>query len=89
MKNGVKSIQTAGYNGACTVDSFEFIRIFFGLSTGPSINYVELLLVSFSFYGMYYRTGAIIIRGLYFFYPIFHCGLYCRAVYIAARLVYS
>ena len=36
-----------------------------------------------------YRTRAIITRGLYLFYPIFHCGLYCRAVYIAARLVYS
>ena len=27
-----------------------------------------------------YRTRAIISRGLYIFYPIFHCGLYCRAV---------
>ena len=27
-----------------------------------------------------YRTRAIITRGLYIFYPIFHCGLYCRAV---------
>ena len=34
-----------------------------------------------------YRTRAIITRGLYFFYLIFHCGLYSRAVYIAERLV--
>ena len=27
-----------------------------------------------------YHMGAIISRGLYTFYPIFHCGLYCRAV---------
>ena len=36
---------------------------------------------------MEYRTRAIITRGLYFFYPIFHCGLYSRAVYAAERLV--
>ena len=34
-----------------------------------------------------YRTRAIITRGLYLFYPIFHCGLYLRAVYTAERLV--
>ena len=34
-----------------------------------------------------YRTRAIITRGLYLFYPIFHCGLYLREVYIAERLV--
>ena len=34
-----------------------------------------------------YRTRAIITRGLYLFYPIFHCGLYLRAVSTAARLV--
>ena len=28
--------------------------------------------------GLIYRTRAIITRGLYFVYPIFHCGLYCR-----------
>ena len=32
-----------------------------------------------------YRTRAIITRGLYLFYPIFHCGLYLRAGYIAER----
>ena len=32
-----------------------------------------------------YRTRAIITRGLYLFYPIFHCGLYFRAGYIAER----
>ena len=36
-----------------------------------------------------YRTRAIITRGLYLFNLIFHCGLYCRAVYIAERLVFS
>jgi hypothetical protein len=34
-----------------------------------------------------YRTRAIITRGLYLFYPIFHCGLYLRAVCTAERLV--
>ena len=33
-----------------------------------------------------YRTRAIIIRGLYFFYPIFHCGLYCREVTVTDSL---
>ena len=37
--------------------------------------------------GSIYRTRAIITRGLYLFYPIFHCGLYLRAVYTAERLV--
>ena len=35
-----------------------------------------------------YRTRAIISRGLYIFYPIFHYGLYCRAVYNAERLLF-
>ena len=33
-----------------------------------------------------YRTRAIISRGLYIFYPIFHCGLYCRAVSVTDNL---
>ena len=33
-----------------------------------------------------YRTCAIITRGLYIFYPIFHCGLYCRAVSVTDNL---
>ena len=33
-----------------------------------------------------YRTRAIITRGLYFFYPIFHCGLYCREVTVTDSL---
>ena len=36
-------------------------------------------------HGSNYRTRAIITRGLYLFYPIFHCGLYFRAGYIAER----
>ena len=35
-----------------------------------------------------YRTRAIITRGLCIFYPIFHCGLYCRVVYNAKRLIF-
>ena len=38
---------------------------------------------------MKYRTRAITTRGLYLFYPIFHCGLYLRAVYTAERLVFT
>ena len=34
-----------------------------------------------------YRMRAIITRGFYLFYLIFHCGLYSREVYIAERLV--
>ena len=30
---------------------------------------------------------AIITRGLYIFYPIFHYDLYCRAAYNAERLI--
>ena len=33
-----------------------------------------------------YRTRAIITRSLYIFYPIFHCGLYCRAVSVTDNL---
>ena len=36
---------------------------------------------------MVYHTGIIITRRLYIFYPNFHCGLYCRAVYNAKRLI--
>ena len=36
-----------------------------------------------------YRTRVIITRGLYLFYPIFHCGLYLRAVFTAERLVFT
>ena len=35
-----------------------------------------------------YCTCAIITRGLYIFYSIFQCGLYCRAVYNAERLIF-
>ena len=33
-----------------------------------------------------YHMHANITRGLYIFYPIFHCGLYCRAVNITDNL---
>ena len=33
-----------------------------------------------------YRTRAIITRGLYIFYPIFHCGLYSREVSVTDSL---
>ena len=32
-----------------------------------------------------YRPCVIISRGLYTFYPVFHCGLYCRAASITAK----
>ena len=35
-----------------------------------------------------YRTRAILSRGLYIFYPIFHYGFYCRAVYDAEPLIF-
>ena len=35
-----------------------------------------------------YGTRDIISHGLHIFYPIFHCGLYCRAVYNAERLIF-
>ena len=38
-------------------------------------------------WSLIYRTRAIITRGLYLFYLIFHCGLYSREVYIAERFV--
>ena len=34
-----------------------------------------------------YRTRAIITRGLYILYPIFHCGLYCRAISVTDNYV--
>ena len=33
-----------------------------------------------------YCKRAIITCGLYIFYPIFHCGLYCRAVSVTDNL---
>ena len=33
-----------------------------------------------------YRTRAIISRGLYIFYPIFHCGLHSKVAYITDSL---
>ena len=39
--------------------------------------HIEIFLDSFLFV---YCTRATISRGLYIFYPIFHCDLYCRAV---------
>ena len=33
-----------------------------------------------------YRTRSIITRGLYIFYHIFHCGLYCRAASVTDNL---
>ena len=33
-------------------------------------------------------TYAIITRGLYIFYPSFHCGLYCREAYNAEWLIF-
>ena len=33
-----------------------------------------------------YCKRAIITRSLYIFYPIFHCGLYCRAVNLTDNL---
>ena len=47
----------------------------------------KLNLFPFSTTAIVYRTRAIITRGLYLFYPIFHCGLYLRAVCTAERLV--
>ena len=35
-----------------------------------------------------YSMRAIISCGLYIFYPIFHCGLYCRAVNNTERLIF-
>ena len=35
-----------------------------------------------------YHIRSIISRDLYIFYPIFHRGLYCRAVYNAERLTF-
>ena len=36
--------------------------------------------------GHTYHTRTIITRGLYIFYPIFHCCLYCRVVSVADSL---
>ena len=46
----------------------------------------ECRLVQTTTYSLDYRTSAIITRDLYIFYPIFHCGLYCRAVSVADNL---
>ena len=43
-------------------------------------NYNGLGEASLIFFHCIYSTCTIRSRGLYFCYPIFHCGLYCRAV---------
>ena len=45
-------------------------------------NYNGLGEASLIFFHCIYSTCTIRSRGLYFCYPIFHCGLYCRAVSI-------
>ena len=50
-----------------------------------TISGVSFLVLSF-YVKTRYRTRAIISRGLYNFYPIFQCGLYCRAVNITDSL---
>ena len=56
----------------------ELKRVVFNLMLRLSENYK---------YECIYRTRAFITRSLYLFYPIFHCGLCLREVYIAERLV--
>ena len=46
----------------------------------------KVLALNLLIYIHIYRTRAIITRGLYIFYPIFHCGLYCRAVSVTDNL---
>ena len=83
FKKWVKSIQTAGYNGARTV----YVLSFEGITV-----YCELLLYGFKKIALWgdttgwrmakttlpvvvYRTRAIITRGLYTFYPLFEVHL--------------
>ena len=87
MKNEVTNIQTAGFNGAGTV-VYAFnsnCRLLAKWNYGVKQIGENIWWISSD---CAYRTRAIITRGLYFFYPIFHCGLYCRAVYTAERLVF-
>ena len=52
-----------------------------------SVTYVNInYSVKYSNVDSKYRTRAIITRGLYTFYPIFHCGLYSKAAIIADNL---
>ena len=59
-----------------------FYLLLFRIMTGSLHNEI------FGFEKFIYQTHAIINRRLYIFYPIFHCGLYCRAVYNAERLIF-
>jgi hypothetical protein len=40
-------------------------------------------------YAIIYHTRPILTHGLYIFYPVFHCGLYCRAVMLQTIYVLS
>ena len=51
-------------------------------------NYNGLGEASLIFFHCIYSTRTIISRGLYIFYPIFHCGLYFRAVDNAEWLIF-
>ena len=52
-----------------------------------SFIFTKVLLRLHAYWQGKYRTCAIITRGLYIFYPIFHCGLYCRAVSVLNKAI--
>ena len=59
------------------------LRIYFSfLLFAQMINITKRLCHKYNLkYGTFINcTRAIISRGLYIYYPIFHCGFYCRAV---------
>ena len=53
----------------------ENIKISYNLILYTQYWYTEVILADMHTY----HTHAIITRSLYIFYPIFHCGLSCRA----------
>ena len=62
------------------------IKTQFFLANFRTIKVIICIKIIMFFSHFNYRTCAIIRHGLYIFYPIFHCGLYCRAVSITDNL---
>ena len=66
-------------------------QVLSNIKTEEEKNIGNLITISVSWLICYFvnwaaKLNAIMSHGLYVFYPIFHCGLYCRVVSITNKL---